>query len=186
MNVTPLRLPDAASIQATLAGLDSASADTDRVLALAAAFPGFDFNLVHLDDEYWRDTRSVIRPDRARRRAAATDDGRTHQGRRRYQGHLRLCSDRRSTADYIQIALGREITWRAGSIVNPNYRPWGEDELLDPGWPKRADIQKGPVFRAIDRSEAIEEAGPAGPSAESPKAYRAPRRAGIRRRARGF
>jgi hypothetical protein len=29
-------------------------------------------------------------------------------------------------ADYIQIALGRESEWRAGPIVNPDYRPFGE------------------------------------------------------------
>jgi hypothetical protein len=51
MNVTPLRLPDAASIQATLAGLDSASADTDLVPALATAFPGCGFSLAQVDDD---------------------------------------------------------------------------------------------------------------------------------------
>jgi hypothetical protein len=38
-----------------------------------------------------------------------------------------------ATSDYIRIALGREIAWCAGPIVNPNYLPWGEDELFDPG-----------------------------------------------------
>lgn len=98
--------------------------------------------------------------------------------------------DIKATCAFVFAPTGADRAWPrnrvARPIVNPNYRPWGEDELLDPGWPERADIQKGPLFRAIDRWEAIEEAGPAGPSAESPKAYRAPRRAGIRRRARGF
>jgi hypothetical protein len=30
--------------------------------ALTAAFRGFEFSLVRIDDDYWRDTRSVIRP----------------------------------------------------------------------------------------------------------------------------
>lgn len=46
-------------------------------------------------------------------------------------------------ADYIQIALGREIEWRAGPIVNPNYRPFGEEELLDPSWPRSAQLPPG-------------------------------------------
>ena len=37
-----------------------------------------------------------------------------------------------AAADYIQIALGREIEWRAGPIVNRDYCPWSEEELLDP------------------------------------------------------
>lgn len=51
MNVTPLRLPDVASIKAALAGLDSASADADLIPAFAAAFPGFEFGLAHVDDD---------------------------------------------------------------------------------------------------------------------------------------
>jgi hypothetical protein len=39
-------------------------------------------------------------------------------------------------ADYVQIALGREIEWRAGPIVNPNCRPFAQKELLDPSWPR--------------------------------------------------
>lgn len=58
-----VRLPDSASIQAGLAGLDPASVDADLVPALAAAFRGFDFSLAHVEDDYWRDTCSVIRPD---------------------------------------------------------------------------------------------------------------------------
>jgi hypothetical protein len=65
MNVTPLRFPDTASIKAALASLDPASADADLIPALAAAFAGFDFS-AHVDDDYWRDTRSVIQPDGTR------------------------------------------------------------------------------------------------------------------------
>jgi hypothetical protein len=63
MNASPLRLPDAASIEAVLADLDPASADDDLVAALARAFPGFELSMTRIDDNYWRDTRSLIRPD---------------------------------------------------------------------------------------------------------------------------
>jgi len=42
-----------------------------------------------------------------------------------------------AAADYIQIALGREIEWRVGPIVNPDYCPRSEEELLDPSWPRQ-------------------------------------------------
>ena len=60
-------------------------------------------------------------------------------------------------ADYIQIALGREIEWRAGPIVNPNHRPFGNEELLDPSWPRtdqlpETDRLAGPVYRLLSRA----------------------------------
>ena len=67
MSSCPLRLPDAGSIEAVLADLDPASVDDDLLpAALARAFPGFEFSMSRIDDDYWRDTRSVIRPDGAR------------------------------------------------------------------------------------------------------------------------
>src|SRR5258708_30147857 len=63
---SPTRLADAASLEAVLAGLDPASADADLVPALTRAFPGFEFSIARIDDDYWRDTRSVIRPDGTR------------------------------------------------------------------------------------------------------------------------
>lgn len=62
-----------------------------------------------------------------------------------------------AAADYIQIALGRESEWRAGPIVNPDYRPWGESELLDPSWPRAdhlpdSDRLSGPVYRLLGRA----------------------------------
>jgi hypothetical protein len=60
----PVRLPDAASLEAVLAGLDSAAADADLVPALARAFPGFEFSVARIDDDSRHDSRSVIRPDR--------------------------------------------------------------------------------------------------------------------------
>ena len=61
---SPTRLPDAASLEAVLAGLDSAAADADLVAALARAFPGFEFSVARIDDDSRHDSRSVIRPDR--------------------------------------------------------------------------------------------------------------------------
>ena len=62
-------------------------------------------------------------------------------------------------ADYVQIALGREIEWRAGPIVNPDYRPFGEEELLDPSWPRREELSDvdrlaGPMYRLLNRAGA--------------------------------
>lgn len=173
----PVRLPDAASLQAVLAGLDPASADADLVPALAAAFPGFDFRLAQVDDAYWRDTRSVIRPDGTRvgelrpwmTAELAKDGGDVKATWSRLKDtDLQITEWRGSSAfvfaatgtapaDYIQIALGREIEWRAGPIVNPDYRPWGEEELLDPGWPRDnplpdTDRLAGPVYRLLDRA----------------------------------
>jgi hypothetical protein len=72
------------------------------------------------------------------------------------QQRLRLRADRRRHSR-LQIALGREIERRAGPIVNPNYRPWGEDELLDPCWPRDKPLPDtarltGPVYRLLDRA----------------------------------
>lgn len=177
MNVTPLRLPDTASIKAALAGLDPASADADLIPALAAAFPGFDFGLAHVDDDYWRDTRSVIQPDGTRigelrpwMTAELAKDGGDVKAvwARLRETDLQVTEWRGNSAfvfaptgpavaDYIQIALGREVEWRAGPIVNPDYRPRGEQELLDPSWPSRdplpeADRLAGPVYRLLDRA----------------------------------
>jgi hypothetical protein len=49
----PVRLPDAASLEAVLTGLDPASADADLVPALARAFPVFKFRIARIDDDYW-------------------------------------------------------------------------------------------------------------------------------------
>jgi hypothetical protein len=177
MTAPPVRLPDAASLEAVLAGLDAANADANLVPALAAAFPGFDFSLAQVDDDYWRDTRAVIRPDGSRigelrpwRTAELAKDGGDIKATwaRLKDTDLQITEWRGSSAfvfaptgpaavDYIQIALGREIEWRAGPIVNPDYRPWGEEEMLDPGWPRDrplpdSDRLAGPVYRLLDRA----------------------------------
>src|SRR5215471_1944529 len=65
-SISPVRLPDVASIEAVLARLDPVSVDADTISALAAVFPGFDFSLGLVNDHYRRDSRSVIRPDGTR------------------------------------------------------------------------------------------------------------------------
>ncbi|GLI95918.1 hypothetical protein [Methylocystis echinoides] len=177
MTRSAVRLPDAASVQVALAELDPTSADAALVPALSAAFPGFDFSLAHVDDEYWRDTRSVIRPDgmwigelRPWMTAELAKDGGDVKAvwTRLRETDLQITEWRGTSAfvfaptgpaaaDYIQIALGREIEWRAGPIVNPDYRPWGEEELLDPGWPRDKPLPDsarlvGPVYRLLDRA----------------------------------
>lgn len=54
MTIEPIRLPDAATVEAVLAGLDPTSADTDLALALTQTFPGFPFTAAAVDDFYWR------------------------------------------------------------------------------------------------------------------------------------
>ncbi|MCC8977047.1 hypothetical protein [Bradyrhizobium brasilense] len=173
----PVRLPDAASLETVLAGLDPVSADAELIPTLAAAFPGFDFSIAHLDDDYWRDTRAVIRPDGTRigelrswMTAELAKDGGDIKAvwQRLKETDLQITEWRGTSAfvfaptgpaaaDYIQIALGRETEWRAGPIVNPDYRPWGEEELFDPSWPRRdepseADRLAGPVYRLLNRA----------------------------------
>ena len=177
MNASPLRLPDAASIEAVVADLDPASADDDLVPALARAFPGFEFGMALIDDHYWRGTRSVIRPDgtclgelRPWMTAELIKEGDDVEApwRRLKETDLQI-TERRGTsafvlaptgpaaADYIQIALGRESEWQAAPIVNPDYRPLGEEELFDASWIRRvkladADRLNGPSYRLLDRA----------------------------------
>jgi len=174
---TPARLPDAASLETVLAGLDPASVDADLIPALAAAFPGFAFGVAPIDDDYWRDTRSVLRPDGTRigelrpwmAAEIAKDSGDIKAVWLRLKETDLQITEWRGTgafvsaptgpgaADYLQIALGRETEWRAGPIVNPDYRPRGESELLDPSWPRTdqildSDRLSGPVYRLLGRA----------------------------------
>ncbi|WP_019200230.1 hypothetical protein [Afipia birgiae] len=177
MTTPPVRLPDPASLHAAFAGLDAGTADSDLLPALAAAFPGFDFSFAQIDDEYWRDTRTVIRPDGTRvgelrpwmtaELAKDGDDIRALWTRLK-ETDLQITEWRGNSAfvfaptgtgvaDYIQIALGREVEWRAGPVVNADYRPWGEEELLDPTWPRHkglpdTDRLAGPIYRLLDRA----------------------------------
>ena len=177
MTSSATRLPDATSLAAVLDSLAPASVDADLVPALAAAFPGFDFSLAQIDDDYWRDTRSVIRPDATRvgelrpwmTVELAKDGGDIKTTWARLKDTDLQITEWRGTsafvfaptgpaaADYIQIALGRETEWRAGPIVNPDYRPWGTEEMLDPSWPRDkslpdTDRLAGPIYRLLDRA----------------------------------
>ena len=173
----PVRLPDAASLAAILERLDPTEADAALVPALSASFPGFDFSLARVDDEYWRSDRDVIRPDGTRlgalrpwMSAELAKDGGNHAATwaRLKQTDLQITEWRGSNAvvctptgpgaaDYIQIALGREVEWRAGPIVNPDERPWSDEDLLEPHWPRRDPLPEtarlaGPVYRLRDRA----------------------------------
>lgn len=174
---SPIRLPDATVIEAVLNGLDPASADAELSPALGRAFPDFAFSVARIDDDYWRDTRSVIRPDGKRLgelRPWMTAELASEGGdisalwRRLKETDLQITEWRGASAfvfaptgpaaaDYIQIALGRESEWQAAPIVNPDYRPYGEEELFDPSWIRRdqsADEERlvGPVDRLLDRA----------------------------------
>ena len=136
-----------------MADLDPASADDDLVPALARALPRFEFSLALIDDHYWRGTRSVIRPDgtclgelRPWMTAELIKEGDDVEApwRRLKETDLQITEWRGTSAfvlaptgpaaaDYIQIALGRESEWQAAPIVNPDYRPLGQEELSN--WP---------------------------------------------------
>lgn len=175
--IAPVRLPDAASLETVLTGLDPASADADLIPALSAAFPGFAFGIAPIDDGYWRDTRSIMRPDGSRLgelrpwmvAELAKENGDVKAVWQRLKETDLQITEWCGTsvfvsaptgpgaADYVQIALGREIERRAGPIVNPNYRPFGEEELLDPSWPRTDQLPDsgrlaGPVYRLLGRA----------------------------------
>jgi hypothetical protein len=65
-----------------------------------------------------------------------------------------------TVADFIQLSLGREIEMLAGTVVEPDYRPFSADRLLDPDWVKResqtdAPVLAGPVYRLRRRSGLV-------------------------------
>ena len=111
--------------------------------------------MLRIDDDYWRDTRSVIRPDGTRlgelrpwmMAEFANHEDTAALWRRLKETDLQMTEWRgtsafvfaptgHGSADYLQIALGREIEWRAAPIVNPDYHPYSEEELFDPSWPR--------------------------------------------------
>ncbi|SCB50366.1 hypothetical protein [Rhizobium multihospitium] len=177
MTPTAIRLPDVASLETLLASLDPTSADEEIIPALTAAFPDFEFRFAQLDDDYWRDTRSVYRADGTRlgelrpwmEAELAKDAGDVKAVWTRLRETDLAITEWRgtnafvfaptgpATTDYIQIALGRKIEWLAGPIVNRDYRPWSEHELLDPSWPRRDPLPDssrlaGPIYRLLDRT----------------------------------
>lgn len=60
------KLPDHASVEAVLSRLPAGAGETVLAAALTQAFPGFAFSAANLDDQYWRDTRSVLAADGTR------------------------------------------------------------------------------------------------------------------------
>lgn len=173
----PARLPDRASVEAVLAALPAGSNEAALADALTQAFPGFAFSAASVDDQYWRDTRSVLAADGTRiaeyrpwmKAELAKDNGDIATLWRRLQDTDLQISEWHGNsvyafaptgpgaADYVQIPLGRETEWCAGSIVNPSRRPWGEEELLDPSWITHDDMSDdkvlaGPLYRLLGRA----------------------------------
>ncbi len=149
----PTQLPNVASLEAILTGLNPASAD-------------------------WRDVRSIIHPDGSRigelrpwmmsELAKENDDLRALWTRLK-ESELQITEWRGAgafvfaptgpgAADYIQITLGREIEWRAGPVVDPRWPPHDVEELCDPSIqrdnPSPDDRLTGPVYRLLDRAGA--------------------------------
>nr|WP_247974060.1 hypothetical protein [Bradyrhizobium sp. 195] len=147
MNASPLRLPDAGSIEAVLADLDPASADDDLVPALARAFPGFQFSAARIDDDYWRDTRSVIRPDGTRigelrpwmTAELAKDDGTIDALWRRLKETDLQITEWRGTSAFVFAPTGpgasRLCSDRARARNRMASRPDRQSEL-PPVWPR--------------------------------------------------
>ncbi|TKB06225.1 MAG: hypothetical protein E5V75_35090 [Mesorhizobium sp.] len=181
MSETPIRLPDAATVDAVLAGLEPASADADLAPALSAAFPGFAFSAAPIDDFYWLGAdRTVIDADGVRigeheawikselaalggdlaafweRLATACVKFAEWRGRSVFA----FAPTGPGVADFVQLSLGREVEVLAGPVVNPDYRPWSVDDLLEPSWVKReprtdAPMLAGPVYRLRRRSGLV-------------------------------
>lgn len=181
MSETPIRLPDAATVEAVLKDLDPASADADLAPALSAAFPGFSFSTTPVDDFYWRgDARTVIDTDGNRlgdheewvKRELTTLGGdlAAFWNRHRDTGQ-KFAEWRGSTvfafapsgpgvADFVQLSLGREIEVLAGPVVEPDFRPFSADRLLEPDWVKRepqtdAPVLAGPAYSLQRRSGLV-------------------------------
>ncbi|MBP0440393.1 hypothetical protein [Tianweitania sediminis] len=181
MSETPIRLPDAATVEAVLQSLDPASADVDLAPALSAAFPGFSFTAAPVDDFYWHSAdRTVIGAEGARlgnhetwaKRELATVGGDLTAFWNRHRTSGFGFAEWRGTtvyafaptgpgvADFVQLSLGREIEVLAGPVVDPGYRPWSADDLLEPSWVKRepvtdAPVLAGPVYRLQRRSGLV-------------------------------
>jgi len=177
MTIEPIRLPDAAAVETVLATLAPASADRDLAAALGRAFPGFSFTVAAIDDPYWRDARTVLGADGARlgdhrawiaRELDATGGDLTAFWERRRDGAFQFAEWRGcsafataatgpGTADFVQIALGRETEWLAGPVVDPHYRPSSVEHLMEPSWvsrdaPTAARPLAGPVYRLLGRA----------------------------------
>lgn len=170
----PARLPDRASVEAALAALPAGSDEARLAATLTQTFPGFSFSAASIDDPYWRDTRSVLGTDGSRiaeLQPWMTTELERHGGDvnavwtalrdsgleiAEWQGNavFAFAPTGPGAADYVQIALGREAELRAGPIVNPDYRPWSAEDLLDPSWLKHDGmtddrVLSGPLYRLL-------------------------------------
>lgn len=180
MSKTPIRLPDAATVEAVLQNLDPASADTELAPALSVAFPGFALTAASGDDFYWRDDRTVIsagggrlgdhRAWIERELAELGGDFLAFWTRHRDSGVnfaewrggavFAFAPTGPGVADFVQLSLGHEIEFLAGPVVDPNYRPYSADDLYDPSWVKREPVTDapklaGPVYRLQRRSGLV-------------------------------
>lgn len=173
----PTKLPDPGSVEAILARLPAGADEAALARALSEAFPGFVFSAASVDDHYWRSTRSVLAADGTwiadyrpwMEAELAKDRGDIAALWTRLRGTDLQISEWHGNsvyafaptgsgaADYVQISLGRETEWRAGPIVDPAYRPWSQEELLDPSWIAHDDMSDdkviaGPLYRLLGRT----------------------------------
>lgn len=177
----PVRLPDAATVEAILKNLDPASADVNLASALSASFPDFSFSTAVVDDFYWRgDTRAVLDADGnrlgdhhawvERELANLGGDLTAFWNRHRESGHkfaewrgsavFAFAPTGPGVADFVQLSLGREIEVLAGPVVDPGFRPWGVEDLFEPSWVERepatdVPILAGPAYRISRRAGLI-------------------------------
>ncbi|RWA98270.1 hypothetical protein [Mesorhizobium sp.] len=173
----PVRLPDPASVETVLASLQAQSADAELAPALDMAFPGFAFTVATIDDFYWRSPHAVVAADGTRlgdhrawvekELAELGGDLTAFWNRHREAGKkfvewrgasaFAFAPTGPGVADFIQLSLGRELEVLAGPVVDPDYRPYSADDLLEPSWVSRdsaAEAQQlaGPVYRLRGRA----------------------------------
>lgn len=173
----PVRLPDPASVETVLTSLQAQSADAELAPALNKTFPGFAFTVATIDDFYWRSPHAVVAADGTRcgdhrawiERELAELGGDLTAFWHRHRGAGEKFAEWRGAsafafaptgpgvADFIQLSLGREIEVLAGPVVDPDYRPYSADDLLEPSWVSRdsaAEAQQlaGPVYRLRGRA----------------------------------
>lgn len=174
----PVRLPDAATVEAVLKTLDPAAADAELAPALSRTFPGFEFTTATVDDFYWRgDGRTVFTADGMRLgdHRAWVEHELTQAGGdltafwTKHRSGAQKFAEWRGTsvfafastgpgvADFVQLSLGRDLEYLAGPVVDPDYRPYSADDLFDPSWVRReldsaAEVLSGPVYRLRGRT----------------------------------
>lgn len=172
-----VRLPDPASVETVLAGLEPQSADVELAPALNKAFRASSSPSRPIDDPYWCNPHDVVAADGTRlgdhrawvehELAEVGGDLNAFWNRHRQSGE-KFAEWRGTTAfafaptgpgvaDFVQISLGREIELLAGAVVDPDYRPRKVDDLFEPTWILRGSAVEtqqlaGPVYRLRGRS----------------------------------